>query len=154
MNSILLFLCLIVCSNCIHMTKVSRNESEILFSGKDDSYFYLTNSEYYPYSNYIFFYLTDKRKIFKYDKVKYCSTNIDPNSNPDSAVISCYFSPIHYYNRQSFYHDIGPTNYFYKFPVNSSYTYSIVYYELKKSDEFYVFSDYNDFVKIIEVPLN
>ena len=91
-----------------------------------DKYFYVENSDYYPYSNYLYFYLEDNGFGLRFNNIKYCRTDTNPQNNPDSAIKSCSFNSISYYDpvylsSSKIYH--------YKFPISSSYSYSIVYYE-------------------------
>ena len=111
----------------IQMTGISRNnKTSLSVSSSKDKYFYLTNSDYNSYSNYIYIYFEDNKFNLSYNYIEYCFTSTNPNSNPDTAVNDCYFTSINYYSNESSY---GTYKYYYKIPINSSYTYSIVYYE-------------------------
>ena len=121
----------------------------------EKKYFYLTNKEYFSYSEYIYIRLSDHDFGFKYNSIKYCETSINPDSSPDSAVDTCSFSPISYYS----YHSAGSsTVYYYKIPMINSNAYSIVYYEGKySSGNLNVELNYTDsaqYIKIFQVPRN
>ena len=139
MKTILLFLYLIACSYCLKMTQVTRNSRTSLpISTSEKTYFYLTNSNYYSYSNYIYICLEDNNFGFYYNFIKYCLTNTNPGISPDIAVSECSFKYLYYYSSKS-------SSYFYKIPTTNSSSYSIVYYEYKySSGSLYVTSDYND----------
>ena len=128
-------------TQCIKMTQVSRNSRLSLpTSTLENKYFYLTNSEYYSYSNYIYICLEDNNFGFRYYNIKYCNTNTNPGSNPDSAVSGCFFSYLPYYSRKS---SSGTYKYYYQISTTNSYTYSIIYYEGSDSSKApYVTSDY------------
>ena len=85
------------------MVQVSRNNkiSLPITVGKI-KYFYLTNSNYYSYSNYIYICFYDSDSILNYNSIKYCLTNTYPESNPDSVVNGCSFTSINYYSNKSF----------------------------------------------------
>ena len=75
------------------MTSVYINSRKSLStSTSEDKYFYLTNSEYSSYSGYIYVLLEDNGFSLSYSNIKYCRTNTNPNSYPDSAVRGCSFS--------------------------------------------------------------
>jgi len=143
MKLILLFLCFIACSFCLEMIKVSRNSRTSLpTTSSTDKYFYLTNSNYYLYSSYIYICLEDNNFGLSYNNIKYCRTDTNPSSYPDSAISSCSFTTIYYYSTQS---SSSSTKYYYKIPTTSSYTYSIVYYQGSYSSGYlYVTSDYQN----------
>ena len=132
------------------MVQVSRNNkiSLPITVGKI-KYFYLTNSNYYSYSNYIYICFYDSDSILNYNSIKYCLTNTYPESNLDSVVNSCSFTSINYSSNKSF---SGKTEYYYKIPTNSSYTYSIVYYNGSSTyGALSVISDYNELFKSIKM---
>ena len=138
------------------MTEVSRNVRRFLTTiNLQDKYFYLTNSEYYPYSNYIYICLEDNDFGLKNNNIKYCLTNINPSSYPDIAIKNCSFTSISYYSKQS---SSSAINYYYNIFITNSYAYSIVYYDgILPSGLLYVTTDYNDLaktVKMIEVSIN
>ena len=84
------------------MTQVSRNSKTLLpTSTSFNKYFYLTNSNYYSYSNYIYIYLEDNNFDLSYNDIKYCFTSTNPSSNPDSVIRSCSFTSINYYSYKS-----------------------------------------------------
>ena len=125
----------------VKMTQVYINSrTSLSTSSSDNNYFYLNNSEYSSYSNYIYFYLEDNNFGLRYFKIKYCYTNSKPNSSPYSVVKSCSFIDISSYKYQT---SSSPTKYLYKIPTNDSYIYSIVYYEGgNPSGSLYAYSDY------------
>ena len=90
MKTIILLLYLITCSSYLDITKVSINTKTLLPTDNNYSdkanYFYLTNSEYYPYSNYIYFILEDRGFNIFAESVKYCVTNTDPNSYSERDI--------------------------------------------------------------------
>ena len=138
------------------MTEVSRNVRRFLTTiNLQDKYFYLTNSEYYPYSNNIYICLEDNNFGLKYNNIKYCLTNINPSSYPDIAIKNCSFTSISYYSKQS---SSSAINYYYNIFITNSYAYSIVYYDgILPSGLLYVTTDYNDLAKtvnIIQVSIN
>ena len=126
MKSIILLLCLIACYYCLNITKVSINTRTSIptndyYSGKMN-YFYLTNNEYYSYSNYIYFILEDNGcKIFS-ESVKYCVTNTEPNSYSDSDIKNCNFTEVTLYGNLTY----NITEYYYKLPTNDSYIYTFL----------------------------
>ena len=130
----------------IKMTQISRNSRTSLpISSSNDKYFYLTNSDYYLYSTYIYLYLEDNNFGLSYNNIRYCRTNTNPSSNIDNVVYNCTFSTIYYYSRRS---SSIKTKYYYRIPINSYFTYSIVYYEGSySSGNLYVTTDYTDLVK-------
>ena len=126
MQSILLFLCLIVFSYCTEMELMHihyRISLPTTLSVDKYFYFYRPNSDY---SNYIYIYLEDNKFGLKYNNIKYCFTDADPSFNRDSVVNNCSFTTINYYSSQRT-SDIN--KYYYKIPTTSSYNYTIVYYE-------------------------
>ena len=126
----------------IKMTQINRNSRASLpISSSEDKYFYLTNSDYYQYSSYLYFNLEDNNFGLSYNNIKYCRTNINPQNNIDEAIKDCYFNSISNYDLK---HLSGSTIYYYKFEINNSYTYSIVNYEgnYSSSGSLYVTSDY------------
>ena len=138
------------------MTEVSRNVRRFLTTiNLQDKYFYLTNSEYYPYSNNIYICLEDNNFGLKYNNIKYCLTNTNPSSYPDIAIKNCSFTSISYYSKES---SSSAINYYYNIFITNSYAYSIVYYDgILPSGLLYVTTDYNDLaktVKIIQVSIN
>ena len=141
-------------SKSTKMTQVSRNSKTPLpTSTSFNKYFYLTNSNYYSYSNYIYIYLEDNNFDLSYNDIKYCFTSTNPSSNPDSVIRSCSFTSINYYSYKS---SSGIYKYYHKIPTTSSNTYSIVYYDGKNSLGYlYVTSDYNDLaIQMTYVPRN
>ena len=128
------------------MTQISRNyRTSLITSSIYDKYFYLINRNYYSYSDYIYIYFEDNNFDLSYNNIKYCYTSNDPNSNPDSVVNECSFSTIYSYNSKS---SSDIYKYYYKIPIKSSYTYSIVYYDgSNPSGYLYVTSYYNDLAK-------
>ena len=97
MKSILLFLFLIASSYCIKMTKVSRNSRISLpTTSRENKYFYVTNSEYNSYSNYIYILFEDDDFNLDYYNVKYCLTETNPYNNSDSIVNDCTFNEVSY----------------------------------------------------------
>ena len=141
MKLILLFLCFIACSFCLEMIKVSRNSKTSLpTTSSTDKYFYLTNSNYYLYSSYIYICLEDNNFGLSYNNIKYCGTNTNPNLSADDAISDCSFSNIFYYSTQS---SSSSTKYYYKISTTNSYIYSIINYEGSySSGNLYVTSDY------------
>ena len=131
------------------MTQVSRNSrTSLSTTASENKYFYLTNSNYYSYSN-IYICLEDNGYGLSYDNIKYCSTSTNPNSSPESAINGCFFFTISYYTIQI---SSGTTKYYYKISNNKSYSYSIVYYEGSySSGTFYVTSDYKDLAPTIKM---
>ena len=126
----------------IKMTQINRNSRASLpISSSEDKYFYLTNSDYYQYSSYLYFNLEDNNFGLSYNNIKYCITNTNPQNNIDEAIKNCYFNSISNYDLK---HLSGSTIYYYKFEINNSYTYSIVNYEgnYSSSGSLYVTSDY------------
>ena len=134
----------------VKMTQVSRNSTTSLpTSSSYNKYFYLINSDYFLYSQYIYICLEDNNFGLNYNNIKYCFTNTNPSDYPDIAVKSCSFISISYYSSQS---SSGTIKYYYKFSNTSFYTYSIVYYEGKNSSgNLYVTSDYNDFIQTVKM---
>ena len=126
------------------MTQLSRNiRISLPTTSSYSKYFFLTNSNYYSYSSYIYIYLEDYDFFLIYDNIQYCQTDTDPISSTDKAVMRCRFTIISNYSKQS---GSNSTKYYYKIPITSSYNYSIVYYNGRgKYGSIYVTSDYNDF---------
>ena len=129
-------------SQIIKMTQVYRNSKTYLpRATSEKKYFYLTNSEYYSYSTYIYICLEDKDFGLRYYNIKYCHTNINPGSNPDITINGCLFRYLPYYSMKS---SSGTYKYYYQISNISYYTYTIVYYEGDDSSgNPYVTSDYN-----------
>ena len=123
------------------MTEVSRNVRRFLTTiNLQDKYFYLTNSEYYPYSNYIYICLEDNNFGLRYNNIKYCFTDTNPSSYPDIAIKNCSFISISYYITQS---SSNAIKYYYNISNTNSYAYSIVYYDGNNSSgNLYATSDY------------
>ena len=130
-------------SQTIKMTQAyRRSKISLPITSSIDKYFYVTNSDYYPYSNYLYIYLEDNSFGLSYNNIKYCRTNTNPYNYPDEAVKGCSFNSISYYDpvylsSSKIYH--------YKIPTTSSYAYSIVYYDGDGSYSYgnlYVFCDY------------
>ena len=132
------------------MIEVSRNlRTSLPTEVSIDKYFYLTNSNYHPHSNYIYICFEDNNFGLSDIGVKYCLTNTDPISYPNKAVSGCFFSTIYYYYKQS---SSGTTKYCYKIPTTSYYYYSIVYYQGSYSSGYlYVTSDYNDLAPTVRM---
>ena len=108
----------------ILMTQVYRNsEKSLPTSTSYKKYFYLTNSDYY--SSYIYIRLEDKNFGLDYSTVKYCQTNTNPYSYPDSAVSSCTFYHLDRYNIKYYSYS---TKYYYKLSYSSFYSYTIISY--------------------------
>ena len=126
------------------MTEVSRNVRRFLTTiNLQDKYFYLTNSEYYPYSNNIYICLEDNNFDLNYNNIKYCFTNTNPYINTVDAVNNCSFNLISYYNNNQ--SSSGSIKYYYNISNTSFYTYFIVYYEGKNSfGNLYVTIDYKN----------
>ena len=62
------------------MAQVYRNsKTSLSTTSSEDKYFYLTNSNYYSYSNYIYICLEDNNFGLSYNNIKYCGTNTNPN---------------------------------------------------------------------------
>ena len=141
MKSILLFLCLIVFSYCTKMTDVSSRYRESLpTTTSEDKYFYLDNRYFFSHSNFIYIYLEDNNFDLSYNNIKYCLTNTHPWDNTDSVVDNCSFTYINYYSNSS---SSEKNEYYYKIPTNSSYNYSIVYYDGRySSGTLYIYCDY------------
>ena len=113
MKLILLFLCFIACSFCLEMIKVSRNSRTSLpTTSSTDKYFYLTNSNYYLYSSYIYICLDDNNFGLSYNNIKYCRTDKDPYYYPYTITTSCSFTTISYYKRTQ--SSSSTTKYYYK----------------------------------------
>ena len=80
------------------MTYVPRDSKTSLpITNSENKYFYITNSDYNKYSNYLYFYLEDTNSGLSYNNIKYCHTNTNPNSNPDDAIEDCSFNSVSYY---------------------------------------------------------
>ena len=145
MKLILLFLCLITCSSYTftRMTQVSiiYPESLPIYAG-ENKYFFFKNNEYSESSNYIYFILEDKNFGLNYNNIKYCYTKDMPDWNSEYVVKKCSFNTISYYSYQS---SSSSIKYYYKISANSSFTYSIIFYEGKNSSgSLYVITDYKD----------
>ena len=131
------------------MTKVNRNSKEYLPTNiSEDKYFYLTNrdySDYFDKSSYIHILLEDNNFGLNYSNVKYCQTNTDPDSYPEGAASGCDFNDfntLEYYNTE---HYSNSGKFYYKYYVNSSYSYSVISYNGSySSGNLYVTSDYKD----------
>ena len=109
------------------MTYVLRNSKISLpINSSEDKYFYVSNSDYYLYSKYLYFYLEDNNFGLNFNNIKYCYTNINPNSSLDDAVDDCSFNSISYYDP---IYSSSSKLYHYKIPTTRSYNYSIIYYE-------------------------
>ena len=112
MKAHFLLLFLITCSYCLEIYQVSKGSKKSLSTYTTDlNYFYLTNSEYSSYSSYIYILLEDNGFSLSYSNVKYCRTNTNPNSYPDSAVNSCTFYSVSYYKSHT---SSSTTKYYYK----------------------------------------
>ena len=86
----------------IKMTSVYiYSEKSLPTSTSENKYFYLINGEYSSYSGYIYILLEDNGFSLSYSNIKYCRTNTNPNSYPDSAVRGCSFSYVSYYKSQT-----------------------------------------------------
>ena len=135
----------------IRMTKVNKNSKTSLPTiSSEDKYFFLTNKDYYSYSYYIYICLEDNNFGLSNNNIKYCQTNINPDTNPENAVNNCSFSTKYYYDNTK--SSSGTTKYYYKIPTSSSYSYSIINYEGSYSSGYlYVTSDYNDLVKTVKM---
>ena len=139
----------------IKITQVPRNSKISLPTDSSyHKYFYLTNSDYYAYSNYMYFWLEEDNGFdLNYRKIRYCLTNTNPDSNPGTAI-GCSYESISYYSHKR---ASNGTKFYYKLSTNNFYTYSIIYYEgIISSGNLYVISDYNDLslVKLIQVSRN
>ena len=136
----------------VKMTQIYSNSTTSLpATSLDEKFVYLTNSDYYSYSNYIYICFEDDNFGLIDNNIKYCRTNINPSSNPDNVIKDCYFSKlVSYFKTQS---SSGTTKYYYKIMLTaSSYTYSIVFYEGSYSSGYiYVTSDYKDLVKTVKM---
>ena len=100
MKSIILFLCFIICSYCLKMTRVFKNSRKSLpTTSTQPKYFYFINSDYSnSYSGYIYICLEDKNFGLSYDNIKYCFENYDPLLYPYAATSYCNYSTISYYS--------------------------------------------------------
>jgi hypothetical protein len=132
------------------MTQISRNKITYLSTSPwNYKFFYLINSDYYSYSNFIYICLEDYGFNLSYDNIKYCHTSNVSTSNINSVVRNCSFITINYYSNQS---SSSRTKYYYKIPTTSSYNYSIVYYDgSDSSGRLYVTIDYNELVKSVKM---
>ena len=74
---------------------------------------------------YLYFYLEDDGFDLSYNKIKYCYTNTNPDSDLDDVVKYCSFDSVSYYDP---IYSSSSKIYHYKIPTTSYYTYSIVYY--------------------------
>ena len=127
----------------IMMTQVYRNSHTSLPTNTSkDKYFYLRNGDYSSLS-YIYILLADNGFNLDYSDIKYCHTNTNPNSDPDSAVSSCSFSLVSYYNNQT---SSSPKKYYYNISYNSHYNYNIISYSGNYSNgSLYVTTNDKDF---------
>ena len=133
----------------IKMTQVYKNSKTSLPTTSENKFFYLTNNEYYPYSNYIYIYFEDKDFGLINSKINYCQTNDNPSSSPYSAVSSCSFNSISFYSYQS---SSNLTKYYYKIPTTNDFIYSIFFYEGSySSGSIYITSNSNDLSQIIKM---
>ena len=131
------------------MTKVYRDSrTHLQTSSSYNKYFFLTNSNYYSYSKYIYICLEDNNFGLNYNNIKYCLTNEDPTSNPGNVVSGCSFNKIPYHKSRS---SSNTNKYYYKIPISSSSGYSIVSYEGSSSGNLYVTSDYNNLFKNVNI---
>ena len=111
----------------VEITKVnSLSHKSLPTSSPKKNYFYIINSDYYSYSNYVYFYLEDYNFGLNYNNIKYCYTNTNPYYYPDDAINHCSLTNLPY-NDSKYYSNYK--RYDYKFKINSSYTYSIVNYQ-------------------------
>ena len=63
----------------VQMTKAKRNTTISLSTNiTEDKYFYLSNSNYYYYSSYIYFLLEDNAFSLNTSDIKYCQTKYSP----------------------------------------------------------------------------
>ena len=109
------------------MIKVSRNSKTSLpTTSLENKYFYLTNNDYNSFTNYIYIFFEDLSFSLRTNSIKFCLTNISPNSSPDRAVSGCSYSALSYYNAKT---SSGDDKYYYKISTNSSYHYTIVQYD-------------------------
>ena len=133
------------------MTEVYRNSrTSLQTTVSEDKYFYLTNSNYYPHSNYIYICFEDNNYGLSDIGVKYCPTNTDPGSYPNKAVSGCFFSTLYYYYKQSSSGTIK--YYYYKISTSNSNYYTIVNYQGGYSEgKLYATTDYNDLVPKIQM---
>ena len=77
------------------MTEVYRNSrTSLQTTVSEDKYFYLTNSNYYPHSNYIYICFEDNNYGLSDIGVKYCPTNTDPGSYSIKPLV--VVSSVHY----------------------------------------------------------
>ena len=108
------------------MTSVYRNsEKSLPTTTSYKKYFYLTNSEYSYYSSYIYIRLEDNYFGLYYSNVKYCRTDTNPYSYPESAVSSCSFSYLDHYSTAHYSYS---TKYYYKLSYSNYYSYTIISY--------------------------
>ena len=130
------------------MTEVYRNtRTSLPITNSEDKYFYLTNSNYYPHSNYIYICIEDINYALNDMGVKYCPTNTDPGSYPNKAANNCFFNTLYYYYKQS---SPGTIKYYFKISTSNSNYYTIVNYPGGYSlGKLYVTTDYNDLVPTI-----
>ena len=129
------------------MTEVRRESKTSLTTNISDSnYFFLSNKEYYPHSSYIYFYLEDDSFGLKYNNIRYCHTDINPETSALIALNDCSFIIISNYSYQN---SSSKIKYYYNIPTNSSYIYSIIYYEGNNSSgSIYAFSDYKNLTSV------
>ena len=135
-------------AHVIKMTYVSINSRRTLPKANfENEYFYLTNSNYTLYSNYIYICLEDNNFGLNFNNIKYCCTNTNPYNYPEKAVSDCSFNSVPFYYNQN---SSGTSKYFYKISITGSYSYSIVYYDGRNSSgSLYVTSDYKNLAPII-----
>ena len=128
------------------MTPVSRNSKTSLpTTTSENKYFYLTNSDYYQYSSYLYFNLEDNNFGLSYGSIKYFRTNTYPTSYTDSSINSISFSSISYYKR---IYSSSTYKYYYEIPT-TYYSYTIVYYQgSSSSGNLFVTADYNNLASV------
>ena len=131
----------------VEITKVNIHSYKYLPTRTPkENYFYLTNSDYYSYSSYVYFYLEEHNFNLNNSNIKYCYTNIDPNYDPKDAINNCSFTSLSFYD--SNYYSTCP-KYYYKFPTNSYYNYSIIYYEgFSDKGYLYIYCDYKSLTSV------
>ena len=138
----MLLLTIMILFKLLKWHKFLNSRTSLPTTTSQDKYFYLTNSNYSSYSNYIYICLEDNNFGLNYNNIKYCFTNTNPYINPDSAISNCSFDLISYYGTQS---SSGAIKYYYNISTTSYYTYSIFYYEGNNSSgNLYVTSDYKN----------
>ena len=109
----------------ITLVRIDLNESLPTRTPKKN-YFYITNSNYYSKSSYAYFYFEDYNFGLNFNNIKYCYTNTSPYYYPDDAINDCSLTNLSYYDYKYY---SNYKRYDYKFSINSSYTYSIFYYQ-------------------------